>query len=66
MFEPGVCGEFFPPGDAAALGTILQRLIDDPALVDRWSARLPRPKRDDVHAEEIEGVYRSLLVARSR
>jgi glycosyltransferase involved in cell wall biosynthesis len=66
MFEPGVCGDFFPPGDAVALRGILQRLIDDPALVDRWSARLPQPKRDDVHAEEIERVYRSLLAARAR
>jgi len=61
MFEPGVCGDFFPAGDATALRTILRRIIDDPAIVDRWSQRLPQPKRDDVHAEEIEGVYRSVL-----
>jgi glycosyltransferase involved in cell wall biosynthesis len=66
MFEAGVCGELFPAGDAAALRAILQRLIGDPATVERWSARLPQPKRDDVHAEEVERVYRSLLAARSR
>jgi GT2 family glycosyltransferase/glycosyltransferase involved in cell wall biosynthesis len=61
MFEPGVCGEFFPPGDAAALRAIIQRVIDEPAIVDRWRARLPQPKSADVHAEEIERVYRSVL-----
>jgi GT2 family glycosyltransferase/glycosyltransferase involved in cell wall biosynthesis len=53
--------EFFPPGDAAALRAIIRRLIDDPSIVDRWRERLPEPKRDDTHAEEIERVYRSVL-----
>jgi glycosyltransferase involved in cell wall biosynthesis len=66
MFEPGVCGEFFPPGDAGALAAILRRLIDDPGIVDRWSAKLPRPKSADDHAEEIERVYRSVIEARKR
>jgi len=61
MFEPGICGEFFPPGDAAALTAILRRLIEDPGIIDRWSAKLPRPKSADEHAEEIERVYRSVI-----
>jgi glycosyltransferase involved in cell wall biosynthesis/GT2 family glycosyltransferase len=61
MFESGVCGELVPPGDAAALRAVLLRLIEEPAIVDRWAARLPRPKRDDAHAEEIERVYQSVL-----
>ena len=61
MFEPDVCGDFFPPGDVTALRAILERVIDDPSIIDRWSANLPQPKRDDVHAEEIERVYRSVL-----
>lgn len=60
MSEMG-CGELFPPGDAAALRVIVQRVIDDPALVDRWAAQLPVPKRADDHAAEIERVYRSVL-----
>lgn len=66
MFEPGVCGEFFSPGDAAALTAIIRRLIDDPGIIDRWSAKLPRPKSADEHAEEIERVYRSILGNRKR
>ncbi|HEY2325365.1 MAG TPA: glycosyltransferase, partial [Thermoanaerobaculia bacterium] len=55
------CGEFFPAGDVAALRAIIQRIIADPAIVDRWAAELPRPKSADEHAEEIEQVYRSVL-----
>ncbi|HYR28782.1 MAG TPA: glycosyltransferase [Thermoanaerobaculia bacterium] len=53
--------EVFPPGDVAALRAILQRLAADPASVDRWRERLPRPKAVADHAEEIEAVYRSVL-----
>ena len=66
MFEPGVCGEFFAPGDASALTAIIRRLIDEPGIIDRWSAKLPRPKSADEHAEEIERVYRAVLEARAR
>jgi glycosyltransferase involved in cell wall biosynthesis len=64
MFEPGVGGDSFPAGDAVALSEILRRLVKDPSIIDRWSEHLPTPKRDDVHAEEIEQVYRSVLAAR--
>jgi len=53
--------ELVPPGDVAALRASIRRLIDDPSLIDRWSARLPVPKRDDEHAVEVEQVYRSVL-----
>jgi glycosyltransferase involved in cell wall biosynthesis/GT2 family glycosyltransferase len=61
MFAPGECGDRFPAGDVVALHQILRRLIDDPGIIDRWSARLPRPKRNDVHAAEIERVYDAVL-----
>jgi glycosyltransferase involved in cell wall biosynthesis len=66
LFAHGTCGAFFPAGDAAALRAILRRLIDDPSILDRWRARLPKPKRDAVHAGEIERVYESVLAARRR
>jgi glycosyltransferase involved in cell wall biosynthesis len=65
MFEPGTCGELFPAGDAAALARILRRLVADPSIVDRWSANIPSPKRNDVHAVEIERVYEAVLAARA-
>lgn len=64
MFAPGECGDFFPAGDAAALHRILRRIVEDPGIIDRWSARIPLPKRDDVHAVEIERVYDAVLAAR--
>lgn len=53
--------ELVPPGDAPALRAAIQRLVDDPSSIDRWSARLPIPKGDDEHAAEIERVYRTVL-----
>jgi glycosyltransferase involved in cell wall biosynthesis/GT2 family glycosyltransferase len=66
MFTPGECGELFPAGDSEAIRRLINRLIDDPGIIDRWSARLPHPKRDDVHAAEIEQVYDDLLAAYKR
>jgi GT2 family glycosyltransferase/glycosyltransferase involved in cell wall biosynthesis len=53
--------ELVPPGDAVALRDAIRRLIDDPSLIDAWSARLPVPKSDREHAAEIERVYRTVL-----
>ena len=64
MFQPGVCGELFPSGDVAALRSILQRLVEQPSIVDEWRRHLPRPKSAAEHAEEIERVYAQLLAGR--
>jgi glycosyltransferase involved in cell wall biosynthesis/GT2 family glycosyltransferase len=64
MFAEGESGALFAAGDAQELAGILRRIVDEPALVDRWSAQLPRPKRNEVHAAEIERVYDAVLAAR--
>jgi len=64
MFAPGDGGEFFPVGDVEALHSILQRVIADPEIIDRWSARIRPPKRADDHAAEIEAVYDAVLSGR--
>jgi glycosyltransferase involved in cell wall biosynthesis/GT2 family glycosyltransferase len=61
MFAPGDGGEFFPAGDAEALGAILRRVVETPEIIDSWSARIQPPKRNDIHAAEIEAVYESVL-----
>lgn len=66
MFAPGHGGDLFPAGDAAALHSILRRVIEEPALIDRWSARIQPPKRADDHAAEIQSVYDALLAGRRR
>jgi glycosyltransferase involved in cell wall biosynthesis/GT2 family glycosyltransferase len=65
MFAPGDGGEFFPVGDAEALHSILQRVVEEPAIIDNWSARIRPPKRADDHAVEIEAVYNAVLRSRS-
>jgi len=64
MFAPGDGGEFFPVGDADALGSILRRVVEEPEIIDRWSSRIRPPKRNDMHAAEINAVYESLLGSR--
>ena len=64
MFAPGVCGELFPVGDAAALEAIIRRLAFAPEIVDAWSARTTPPKSVDEHAEEIEEVYQTVMARR--
>jgi len=66
MFDGDECGALFPAGDAATLNRLLRRLIDEPQIIDRWVAQLPRPKRSDVHVAEIEQVYDAMLEARDR
>jgi glycosyltransferase involved in cell wall biosynthesis len=64
MFEPGVCGELFPSGDATALREIILRLANAPEIVDIWSSRIPAIKSVDEHAEEIEKVYVKVMANR--
>jgi glycosyltransferase involved in cell wall biosynthesis len=66
MFAPGEGGEFFPAGDAAALHAILRRVVNDPGMIDRWSARITPPKRVEEHAAEIERVYDAVLAGRRK
>lgn len=61
MFAPGTCGELFPAEDVQALRAIMERVVADPAILDRWSAALPPSKRATDHAAEIEAVYRDVL-----
>jgi len=66
MFAPDDGGQFFPAGDVAALRSILQRVIEEPAIIDRWWSRIRPPKHAEEHAAEIEGVYDAVLAGRRR
>ncbi|GAB4446863.1 MAG: glycosyltransferase family 4 protein [Anaerolineae bacterium] len=52
-----VNGLVFPVGDAAALAACLQRVVDAPALLDRFAAALPSVKTVDEEAAELEDIY---------
>ncbi len=58
-------GALFDPDDPAALRGWVERLIGDPAMVDRWTKELPAVKSADAHAEEIEEVYDRLVAQRT-
>jgi glycosyltransferase involved in cell wall biosynthesis len=58
-------GALFDPDDPRVLRAWIERLIADPALLDRWSAAAPEVKGFDVHAEEIEEIYERVLARRS-
>lgn len=50
-------GRVFPAGDAAALRSLLQNLIDEPAQLDRRRADLKAPRSMESHVAEIEALY---------
>lgn len=52
-----VDGLLVPPGDAPALRRALQRLIDDPSLVDRLRKGVPPVKSMEAHAREVAEVF---------
>jgi glycosyltransferase involved in cell wall biosynthesis len=56
-------GLTFPAGDAAALRDQLQRLIDQPAEIDRLRAGLKAPRSVDEHVDDIESIYREVIAA---
>jgi glycosyltransferase involved in cell wall biosynthesis/GT2 family glycosyltransferase len=65
MLASGRGGALFDPEDPDALRALVERLIADPAIVDRWAAELPAVKSADAHAEEIEEVYDRVVAQRA-
>lgn len=63
MFE-GDHGALFDPEDPSSLRAWIERLVEEPEILDRWAAALPRVKGMDEHAEEIEAVYERVLERR--
>jgi len=63
-FDEGQCGEWFPNGDAHALRSIVERIVETPSIVDEWARNIPEIKSVTAHAEEIETVYDAVLAGR--
>jgi glycosyltransferase involved in cell wall biosynthesis len=56
----GVSGRLVAPGHWQALAGVLLEIAGDPAgTIDRWRARLPRPRTMDEVAAEHLTLYRS-------
>lgn len=58
-------GALFDPEQPAALRGWVERLVADPAILDRWIAELPAVKSADTHAEEIEEIYDRIVAQRA-
>jgi glycosyltransferase involved in cell wall biosynthesis len=53
-------GLLFPPGDVSALAWTLRRLLDEPELLPRLRAGLPRVLGIEDDAEQTRELYRKL------
>ena len=60
---PGIeaCGALVAPGDEAAWRGWVDRLLADPAVLERWRHAMPPIKGIDEHAGEVEAIYREVL-----
>ena len=66
LVEDGVNGWLVEPGSAEDLGRIMRRLIDDPSLIGRASARTPRPVAIERNVTEWDSAYEAVIQRRSR
>jgi glycosyltransferase involved in cell wall biosynthesis len=57
----GRFGGTFSAGNAAELRSWIDRLLEDPRLLESWRAALPRTKTAHDHAHEIDQVYQQVL-----
>lgn len=58
VVRDGVDGELFAPGDAADLAMRMQRLLDEPARLQRYRAAVQPPKTLAAAVDEFEALYR--------
>ncbi|HEX3098366.1 MAG TPA: glycosyltransferase family 4 protein [Usitatibacter sp.] len=66
VIQDGVNGRTFPYGDWRALRAALVEVIEEPALLARWSARLPEVGSDDAYAASLLALFATLRPAVSR
>jgi len=58
--RPGTDGLLVKPGNVAAWRAALQRLADDPGLVERMGAAMRPPQTMEQVAEQVEAVYEAI------
>jgi len=60
----GEAGASFPPGDAEALASRIRSILDDPSLLDRWRAAIPKDRGTmEAHAADVARVYEEVRTA---
>lgn len=60
-----VNGLLFPAGDSPALQHCLQRLLEQPELLEHLSANIPAVKSIEQHSQELESLYQQVLQSRT-
>ncbi len=53
----GVCGATVPPGDSCALAEWINKLIENPGILDAWRRSLPAVASVEQHSAAVEEVY---------
>lgn len=56
----GVTGRLFPPGDSAALASLLAELIREPEQLSKLTAAITPPPTVEEHAAEVVALYQEL------
>ncbi len=59
--EDGASGLLFEPGDREGLARCMLRFIEEPGLVQKMGARMPRVKLMKEHALEMAAIYERIL-----
>lgn len=65
LVEDGVDGLRFQPGSAADLARCLQRLLDEPGLLERLRAGIKPVKAVGQEMDELEALYQQVVQARA-
>lgn len=64
LFADGDGGTFVPAGDVDALAGAMQAVLNTPALVEQWRARIPPVPDTRAHARAVDAIYQSLKTPR--
>ncbi|MDD4941503.1 MAG: glycosyltransferase family 4 protein [Candidatus Omnitrophica bacterium] len=61
LVTDGVNGLLFEPGNVEELRAAIERVIEDPSILDAWRANIPAVKSIEENAKELETIYAQLV-----
>ncbi len=62
LIDDGVNGRIFHSGDKKSFASVVQEVINDPEIIERWRTRLPRLPDKSMWYDSLERVHRELVV----
>lgn len=66
LVRDGVDGFVVERRDDSLLTAAMHRMISDPGIVSEMSSRMPRVKTTGEYADEVEGIYRDVMLVKKR